>query len=270
MTIAEFVARWHKVATNREHVTQQHYTVMVRPFVLLHGGRGFDSVSRWEAQEWAAAHGGQVRYLRALWADAVRCGAARENAFAGVSRGATGRLDRTPPSGPMLDRIVSTANPWFREVVLVAAFTGLRMSELAAVEGRDVIEVPSLRVVVRCGKGGRTGDLAPVLGPARAVVRGAVGREGRLFRTETGRAWTRASVSRAWRGVCDPLGFGSTFHALRRFFATYLLDRGATDLDVSVALRHFDAQGRPNTDLVRTVYGHPSPGAALDRVEALS
>lgn len=271
MTVGEFFDRWADLSVGRTAETEKHNRAMVRPFVVAYERLPLGEMVPVDAQEWAKGRPGQVRYLRLFFADAVRLGLCDSNPFAGVRGGQTRTMDRTPPDLATLARIMAEARPCFRDVIVVAAYTGLRCSELAMVEARDVVEVPALRIVVRCGKGGRTGDHAPVLGPAEDVVRDlAARREGRLFSSEGDRQWSRFSVAGAWKAACAPIGFESTFHSLRRFFATWLLNRGASYQDVAVALRHFDKHGRPNIELVARIYGHPDPSTALGRLEAMA
>jgi integrase len=228
-------------------------------------------VSRLDARRWCAEHPSSARYVRVLFGEAVRAGLLEENPFSRPGVRAEATHDRTPPSEAMLARLTAEAKPCFREVIAVAAFTGLRATELAHVHALDVVRVPALRIRVRHGKDGRSGDYVPVLGPARDVVEDLVAiRSGLLLETVTRRQWTRDSIGEYWREAARACEFGSTFHCLRRYFATWLINRGASYQDVAVAMRHFDKHGRPNIELVARIYGHPDPEVALGRIEALA
>lgn len=269
MTVAEFVAAWPDLGVGRSPVTTAHNMKMVREFAREHGHLPMVEVTPVLAQRWVRGRGGQARYLKLLFSDAARLGVVDENPFARVAFRVEAKHDRTPPSTPELHRIAAEALPGFREFIYVAAFTGLRLSELAAVRREDVIEVPALRIVVTRGKGGRSGDQVAVFGEARDIVRDLCARRtGRLFSTQRNRAWSVDTAGDAWRAARGE--FPGTFHCLRRYHATWLLDRGASPLDVSTQLRHFDKQGRPNIELVTRLYGHPDHGEALSRLEALA
>jgi integrase len=70
-------------------------------------------------------------------------------------------------------------------------------------------------------------------------------------------------MAREFGKVAERVGFNGTFHALRHFHACWLIDGGATDLDVAAQLRHHD-----NGELVRRRYGrHRATSAALRRIE---
>lgn len=145
-----------------------------------------------------------------------------------------------------------------------AMWSGLRLFEVAALTADDVVVYPdgSVRLKVRHGKGDRP-RVSVLLPEGHDAV---LGREGLLFRRERGGAWTRKTVSRRWVVARRRLGLGEevTFHTLRHLHATMLLDRGVSVLDVSLQLGHSDGGA-----LVRSTYGHPDAGAALDRIAAI-
>jgi len=60
-----------------------------------------------------------------------------------------------------------------------------------------------------------------------------------------------------------------TFHGLRHWHATWLLNQGASDLDVALQLGHGRKDGTVDPTLVRRTYGHPDVESGLQRLEAL-
>jgi integrase len=60
-----------------------------------------------------------------------------------------------------------------------------------------------------------------------------------------------------------------TFHSLRHFHASWLLNQGASDLDVALQLGHGRKDGTVDPTLVRRTYGHPDVESGLARLEAL-
>lgn len=269
MTVREFADKWLDLGAGRSDKTCWHNWERVQPFVRAHGDTDLRDVEPLDCQAWAVRHPGQVRYLKLMFADAKRLGLCAHEPFAGTRTVPKPKRDPTPPSEPELARIAAEASPLVREAIVLAAYTGLRSFELSAVERRDVLEIPSLRIVVREGKGGRRGDQVAVFGPAQDVVRDLVVRRdvGPLLLGNAGQRWTRWTLGKEWRAVRGD--FRGTWHTLRAFHATWLLDRGASPLDVAVQMRHFDSDGRPNSDLVTKLYGRPDPSVALERLEAL-
>jgi integrase len=269
VTVDGWVTEFARSSTGRSPETLAHTLAMVRPFRVAFERTPLGEVSRLEARRWCAEHPSSARYVRVVFAEAVRAGVVEENPFSRPGTRSEGTHDKTPPSESELLRIMGEAVPSFREFICVAAYTGLRLSELAGVRREDVEQVPKLRVVVRCGKGGREGDRVCVFGPAQDVVRDLCDRRvGHLFWTRTGRLWNRHSVGAEWRSVRGE--FAGSFHTLRHMHATWLVDRGASYQDVATQLRHFDKHGRPNIELIARVYGHPDPAVALERLEALA
>ena len=143
-------------------------------------------------------------------------------------------------------------------------WSGLRLFEVAALTSDDVVLFPdgSVRLKVRRGKGDKP-RVSVLLAEGHDAV---LGREGLLFRREQGAAWNRKEVSKRWVVARRRLGLPEhlTFHGLRHLHATMLLDRGVSVLDVSLQLGHSDGGA-----LVRSTYGHPDAGAALDRIANL-
>ena len=168
-----------------------------------------------------------------------------------------------PPSAQEVDALAARLGGDLGRMVLVAAYSGLRLSEVAALEGRDVLRRGDMVLVkVRCGKGGKA-RTSVVLPEGVAALEP---RAGLLFRRREGGAWTRQTVNRRWLVARRDLGLEHvTFHGLRHFHATLLLDRGVAVMDVAAQLGHSD-----NGELVRATYGHPDVGAALERVASIA
>lgn len=135
-----------------------------------------------------------------------------------------------PVSDEDLGRLLHELDGEPREWVVLAAFAGLRRSEVANVRGRDLEHGPhGLVIRVERGKGGRTGYV-----PAHdLVVEVLAGRDpGRLYPHTS--AWLGQLATRSFRSI----GVNVTMHQLRHTFATRLY---AATRDVQVVqqgLRH--------------------------------
>ena len=130
------------------------------------------------------------------------------------------------------------------------------------------------RVAVRSAKrrGGEAlrSRVAAVMGPGRAALARQTPEVGVVWHTPTGRPLTRESVGRLFKPVAEEAGHGGTFHSLRKFHATWLVDQGADPRDVAQQLGHVDRAGRPYPDLVDRVYASPSAELALQRLERMT
>lgn len=202
----------------------------------------------------------------------------REDAESAIEREACSRKRRRPsrgrgevvPPGESGVLLLAAAAPeWLRGMILVAAYTGLRLFEVAALQPRDLIppaDGDGWRVRVRHGKGGYSGEVSVVFEPALGVLLEAARSlepTSLIFRTSIGTPVSRQTVARAFAKAAVATGYVGTFHALRHFHACWLIDAGATDLDVAAQLRHHD-----NGEEVRRRYGkHRRTSAALRRIE---
>jgi integrase len=184
-----------------------------------------------------------------------------------------GTRDVKPPSETLLLALAAAAPEWLRDMILVAAFSGMRLFEVAALQPEDLLEPvdgAGWRIRVRRGKGGYTGELCVIFEPGLEVVRrraAATPAERLIFTTAIGTPITRQHVARHFSPAAESVGFTTGgFHSTRHFHACWLIDRGASDLDVAAQLRHHD-----NGEEVRRRYGrYRATSAALRRIEALA
>jgi integrase len=249
-----------------------------------------------EARSWAPRHRGDVRYAKALFTAAVDDEVCGKNPFRRCKQPPHSRRVEVPSVAKVLEAAEAALDlPVFgremRSLVLAAAGSGLRVSELCNLEVRDVVEVPDFRLEVRDGKGGvdRTACVFEPFGGS--VVEDAIRERMRSEHyaggslAKVGRLWlrppsenparespflTRHDVGKLWAGktgkpgLRDRVGLSSCrWHDLRHFHATWLLDQGNSAEDVAVQLL-----GHPDPTLVSRTYGHPSQERARQRLRA--
>lgn len=174
--------------------------------------------------------------LRAFWKWAVKVGAAERNVMDDVP---------TPKRPPAVPRPIRSAQlgdvlrgcrtERTRDMVLLGALAGLRVHEIAKVQGRDFDpEAGTLTVV---GKGAKTGII-----PAHPALLDRVSAmpsgwwfpaQGTADRPITGRA-----VGQAVARAMNRAGVQGTAHQLRHWYGTHLLDTGADLRTVQELLRH--------------------------------
>lgn len=303
-TVAELAARWDELdPRERTPETVAHRAAMVAGFVRQYGGLLLESVSPATAQAWATARPGSVRYLRSMFETAVRLELLERNVWERVRV----ETERRPRHAFTVEEVQALADGalevwpggWgeeVRDLVLFTAYSGLRLSEVAAQRAvtfpvhKPVHGFPAtLRLAVH-GKGSKPRTVA-VFEPGAHAFHNASRRRCSpklrivqadrplctseqglllLFLSQKGKPLNRSTVSRAFKKLTDHVGLEGTFHSLRHFHGTWLLDQGASDIDVAVQLGHVDEQGHADATLVRKVYGHPDPRAALDRLEAIT
>lgn len=181
------------------------------------------------------------------------------------------------PSREQLEATIMWLHPPLQTFATVAAWSGLRLFEVAALEPRDVKDAAGgVRLHVRHGKGDRE-RVSTLLAPgvpameealSLATLRGP--KRPWIWRTAQRNQWDRKSVNKHWLTARARTGIDVGFHvATRHFHATYLINEGAAYSDVAVQLGHFDWDRRPNIELVRSVYGHLDHDKALDRLDGI-
>lgn len=171
-----------------------------------------------------------------------------------------------PPSVAQVDLLTAEGPETLRRMVTIAAYTGLRLFEVAALTPEDLLDGPRIRV--RVGKGGYRDEVSVIFPPALDAFRAAAAavRPGELlFRTPARMPVSRQWVAKHFAAAAAAVGYKGTFHGLRHFHACWLIDRGGSDIDVAAQLRHHD-----NGQLVRSRYGwYRAQSAALARIQEL-
>jgi len=123
-----------------------------------------------------------------------------------------------PLTTSQIHAAIAGTRPRTRLMIMLGAYAGLRVSEIAALHVDDIAHPGKL--TVRQGKGGkdRTVPVAPELAAelTRWLARGRVGEDGRVFGGDA----TPDSVSSSIRSVFIRLGIAHRPHDLRAAFAT--------------------------------------------------
>jgi integrase len=275
-TVGAFWDAWPTLNLRpRQPGTIVHTLQMTRRFREKYARRELKSLTREEMGTWCARNPPSVKYLKAILADAALAGVIEESPTAGIPIPKYAPRQFVPTFAQAL-AVAEAADEHFRPMVLLACCSGGRNGALRALTWRDVIVDPrSTTVTLQLARKGHPGRYpAVVLEPAAQVLldRWEAGDPDDLvMRRANGRPWLSTNVSERMRWTIGALGFPSdfTFHALRRAYATELLNRGVSDLDVAMMLDHCDKLGRPNAELVRRIYGRPSREPSLDRVRAI-
>jgi integrase len=275
-TVAEWAAGWQALYPGKRNAeTERHNAQMVAPFVRCYGGFRLDAINGMHAQAWAVRSPGSVRYLRLMFGKAVKAGLLDANVWDHVEAPEGARSPRVPPTSAELGRILDASRArggwWlhFADLIEFTAYSGLRLEEVAGVQVADVLEPGRLvvRGKRRAGEAGPRVRVCAVFGPGRDALERQAPEVGRVWRSKQGRRLNKHSVGRAFAEIAEVAGYAGTFHGLRHFLATWLLDRGCSQQDVAIQLGHVDRAGHADTTQVRKVYGHPSVTEALRRME---
>ena len=142
-----------------------------------------------------------------------------------------------PITRPQLDTLLATPlRSSTRTKILLAAYAGLRIHEIAKLRGQDID--PAGGTLTVTGKGGRT-DLLP----AHPIILDQAGdypRKGFWFPSPSrpGKHVTAQTVGTVIARALRRAGIDATAHQLRHFFATSLLEEGADSRIVQTLMRH--------------------------------
>ena len=141
-----------------------------------------------------------------------------------------------PITRPQLDAVLALPlRPATRTKILLAAYAGLRIHEIAKLKGQDIDTAGGTLTVT--GKGGRT-DLLPahpvILDQATNYPRG------HWFPSPTrpGQHVTAQTVGTVIARALHRAGIDATAHQLRHYFATSLLEAGVDSRIVQTLMRH--------------------------------
>jgi integrase len=279
VTVKAWAANWQALYPGqRNERSDRHYRQMCGQFAREHGSLPLADVTPLMAQRWAVEHPSQVKFLRRMFGKAVKAGLLSVNVWESVEVPQVGS-PRLPPTPAQLERLVDAARArggwWvhFADCMVFVAYSGLRGEEMERVQAQDVLEAG--RRVVVYGKR-RSGEVAPrvrtvaVFEPGRQALLRQAPDLGRVWRAQRGGSLTQGVREGAYRQLVAEARMAGTFHGLRKFCATWLLDHGASDLDVAVQLGHIDSAGHADAGLVRSTYGHPTVEPALQRLEAVT
>ncbi len=193
-----------------------------------------------------------------------------------VPKASTPRAEMYPFSEAELEELYARAvqrDQRLADIVLIAAWTGLRWSELRAIRVRDFIEVPLPVMVVQRAepegvpvKGTKSGRSrrVPVADRVLPLVRSlAAGREAddRLFVTSSGHQLHASAFKRtlAWAGTAH----GRRIHDLRHTAACLWLARGVDPATVQAWMGHASIA---TTNLYLHHLGTAADRAGLDRL----
>jgi integrase family protein len=142
-----------------------------------------------------------------------------------------------PITRPQLDTLLATPlRQDTRTKILLAAYAGLRIHEIAKIRGEDIDTAGGTLTVT--GKGGRT-DLLPAH-PIILTQAASYPRRGIWFPSPTrpGQHVTAQTVGTVIARALRRAGIDATAHQLRHFFATSLLEAGVDSRIVQTLMRH--------------------------------
>ena len=201
------------------------------------------------------------------------------NPFRGLGRRVEGRADEAPPTPDEFDRLVDGCaalgdyGPQLRNMLVFAAYTGMRPSELAGLEWTD-IDLARQRVHVRRRLYRGRFDL-PKSNQERTIALPPAARDALLaqptralpivFANKSGGRLTAPTLSAYWRVVRAAAGLEHDFYLASKHYGVHLLFKAG------VSTRGICTQmgwSEKAVDKLLATYGHADI-AALEEIDAL-
>ncbi len=212
----------------------------------------------------------ELRTLKAAFRMGVRWSMLRKSPFEGVSLARVPEIEPAYFSREDLQRLLeSISEPWFRDVVLFAAVTGMRQGEILSLRWEQVdLQARVARLRSSATFKTKTGKrrTVPLGATAMQVLRqrGPGSGSGVVF-TLRGRTLKRRWVTTKLRRYVRQLGMDRrlNFHSLRASFASWLALDGVSIYQISKLLGHSDVK------LTQHYYAHLEPGELHDVVDKL-
>lgn len=276
MKIRDWKAEWRELYPVDEQ-TAKHDLQMVSGFVDEYGEREIDDFSRIMALRWHKSNPASSRFLKTFFYCAIDAGLCDQNPFAGLDIKSRGNKDLKVITA---ERVWDLANAALtihsgelgrqvRGQILLGSFAAMRICEISRLEATSFerldVPVPGLYATVTpkevAGDGAKP-RVVPILPLIRPDVEAVIPDVGLLWATSTGLQHDRRSVHRLFKPVREHVGLEeTTFHHLRHFGTTWLIEQGIDESAVS-----WFVHGHPRAKEVRERYAHPERDNALLRV----
>jgi integrase len=260
--VSEFFAVWGDLPRGRSAETQAHNRLMVKPFVRRFGGREIGDIGPDDAASYMREFPSHARYARTMMEDMRRGHLIDRNPFEGLRLPSSpGRRDIDVLSEEQVWQLVDAAGDVysgvfavrFQGLLAVSAFSGIRACGAAGLRERDV-DMRGAPVTLRVSeKGGKVREVSLIPERAVSLLSDALAHAdgGLVFRGKRGQALNRWAIRRALEPVRADAGF--TWHQLRHFTASWMIDRGAQPIDCAIQLH-----GSTQPDVVLRYYTHAS------------
>jgi len=260
----------------------------LRPFRAEFGHRTPGSITRTEAEDWAAKHRRSVPVVITLMNELYRAEVIDRNRFEGLSRRTEGRRNERPPSEEEMVLLLEACSalgdhaPMMRALYTFAAFTVMRPGELFALDWEQDIDLSAgangrVRVQRRLYRGRsalpksnkpRTVTLLP---PARQALDSLLElpgyyQTGYVFRNKTGGQLTEPTLSMYWSKVRARARLEHDFYTASKHYGVWYMKVKLNLPDAAIAAQAGWSE-KSVTEMVKT-YGHAVDERRLDDIDA--
>lgn len=262
--IAGYVQSMGRRALSPATIAKTH-----RSLLLVDAELGIRAVTGEGLERWLDGRGlaPRTRYwwlsmLTCFYSWCVQHGELAENPAAGIVRPRLRRGLPRPASEQDLEVALALAGAQMRAWLMLAAYAGLRVGEIARLEREQIMENNDPAMLRVLGKGDHE-RLVPMHPRVWEALRAhGLPRRGRVFTTSSGCGYAPARVSRMIATYLDDIGLELTAHQFRHRFATQCYRRTKDLRAVQELLGH----ASPTTTAIYTAW---NPAVAVDAVMGL-
>jgi integrase len=270
-TIGEFYADWPHSHPRPTPETNTHYRQMVGRFAARFGDKSLTSITTAEIQVWAMDNVSALRYVRSMFGDAVKDGHLLKNPAAGVKvpRPPRRRRDEVVPTVADVTLLLESADPQLACAIALGGIVGLRWSEILALgylglkgdlSGAYVHQQMSRRMEPKPIKGKVLAREVAIFSWAVPYIE-AWANDPDASELYVAGPLTHSELRKQWDALREFTEIECEFHQLRTFCATWMLEQGASPIDVAVQLH-----GHTDPSVVLAFYAMIDKGKALDRL----
>lgn len=281
--VDNFARRWTRDYPRRKDSTNTHNAERIAKLATDFAGVLLCDVTRPQARAWALANRSRWKTARAMFSDAVRDDLADSNPFMGLRLDAVtrGRRDLVAPTETDVQKLAEIAGDvWgdygtrvYANLILTAAYTGMRPGELYALRWDDIDwQTAAIRVerqynhrtgVITTPKNGLA-RIVPLVPVAHRALNTVPRQSDEVFFTAQGARFSGRIQHYYWHPVRCAFGRPDLdFYALRHAFGTMLANRGVAPYDIAQAMGHQDG-GK----LAMQTYIHVTERDARARIHA--
>ncbi|WP_180763109.1 site-specific integrase [Helicobacter sp. 11S02596-1] len=252
-------------ATRRELTTKEYLNIFHARIIPFFGEKSLEEITPLDIKNWQS----QVLetgvspktllnariVLSTILKDALSSGILQVNPLQNVPTPRLKKPEINPFSLEEITLILQTSNGWFKHMLTLAFFTGMRTGEMLALKWEDI---DFDRNIIRVNKSIRESrltspktrasirevDMLPVVKQALLEQKALKRSDSVVFPNQEGKMFSDShSLKRYWQPLFKRLGFGDrVLYNTRHSFASLMIAQGEDILWVSKMLGHTDAQ----------------------------
>jgi len=252
--------------TRKELTVKEYQQIFDTRITPIFGDKPIDTILTSDLKKWQSdminegLSSSRVRNVRTvlngILVDAVNDKLISENPFKGIKLPRKDHVEIYPFTLDEVNMLINKADGWFKNMLSLAFFTGMRTGEIMALRWEDIDFTNNTIIIRRAIRAGQLGDCKTVSSrreidmlprakealKAQRLITGLKNKEIFLNRVGDGFAHSSALSDTYWHRLCQKCElFKRDFYNTRHTFATMMVSHGEDVLWVANMLGHKDA-----------------------------